>query len=133
MELNRRKQTLFDVQSSLDDHLAWLTGQIDALDAQLQTLIEASPLWQQEAKLLQDVPGVGPGLTQVLIARLPELGQIPIKKLTALVGLAPLNRDSGTVRGRRTIWGGRTDVRCALYMSTITAIRWNPVIQPYYQ
>lgn len=133
MELNRRKQALFDVQSSLDDHLAWLTGQIEAIDAQLQTLIEASPIWQQEAKLLQDVPGVGPGLTQVLIARLPELGQIPIKKLTALVGLAPLNRDSGTVRGRRTIWGGRTDVRCALYMSTITAIRWNPVIQPYYQ
>ena len=105
MELNRRKQALFDVQSSLDDHLAWLTGQIDALDAHLQALIEASPIWQQEAKLLQDVPGVGPGLTQVLIARLPELGQIPIKKLTALVGLAPLNRDSGTVRGRRTIWG----------------------------
>ena len=133
MELNRRKQAQFDVHASLDDHLAWLTGQIDALDAQLQTLIEASPIWQQEAKLLQDVPGVGPGLTQVLIARLPELGQIPIKKLTALVGLAPLNRDSGTVRGRRTIWGGRTDVRCALYMSTLTAIRWNPVIQPYYQ
>jgi transposase len=133
MELNRRKQALFDVQSSLDDHLTWLTGQIDALDAQLQTLIEASPIWQQEAKLLQDVPGVGPGLTQVLIARLPELGQIPSKKLTALVGLAPLNCDSGTVRGRRTIWGGRTDVRCALYMSTISAIRCNPVIQPYYQ
>ena len=133
MELNRRKQALFDVQSSLEDHLVWLTGQIDALDAQLQTLIEASPMWQQKAKLLQDVPGVGPGLTQVLIARLPELGQIPIKKLTALVGLAPLNRDSGTVRGKRTIWGGRTDVRCALYMSTISAIRCNPVIQPYYQ
>ena len=133
MELNRRKQAPFDVQSSLDDHLAWLTGQIDALDAHLQALIEASPIWQQEAKLLQDMPGVGPGLTQVLIARLPELGQIPIKKLTALVGLAPLNRDSGTVRGRRTIWGGRTDVRCALYMSTLTAIRWNPVIQPYSQ
>jgi transposase len=133
MELNRRKQAPPDVQPSLDDHLTWLTGQIDALDAHLQALIEASPIWQQEAKLLQAVPGVGPGLTQVLIARLPELGQIPIKKLTTLVGLAPLNRDSGTVRGRRTIWGGRTDVRCALYMSTLTAIRWNPVIQPYYQ
>jgi transposase len=133
MELNRRKQALFDVQSSLDEHLAWLTGQIEALDAQLQTLIEASPIWHHEATRLQDVPGVGPGLTQVLIARLPELGQIPIKKLTALVGLAPLNRDSGTVRGKRTIWGGRTDVRCALYMSTISAIRCNPVIQPYYQ
>lgn len=133
MELNRRKQALFDVQSSLDDHLIWLSSQIDALDAQLQALIEASPLWQQEAKFLQDVPGVGPGLAQVLIARLPELGHIPIKKLTALVGLAPLNRDSGTARGRRTIWGGRTDVRCALYMSTLTAIRWNPVSQAYYQ
>jgi transposase len=132
MELNRRKQAPPDVQPSLDDHLTWLTGQIDALDAHLQALIEASPIWQQEAKLLHAVPGVGPGLTQVLIARLPELGQIPIKKLTTLVGrLAPLNRDSGTVRGRRTIWGGRTDGRCALYMSTLTAIRWNPVIQPY--
>jgi transposase len=110
MELNRRKQALFDVQTSLDDHLIWLSSQIDALDAQLQALIEASPLWQQEAKFLQDVPGVGPGLAQVLIARLPELGHIPSKKLTALVGLAPLNRDSGTVRGRRTIWGGRTGV-----------------------
>ena len=133
MELNRRKQALFDVHSSLDEPLAGLISQIDALNAQLQTLIEASPIWQQEATRLQNVPGVGPGLTQVLIARLPELGQIPIKKLTALVGLAPLNRDSGTVRGRRTMWGGRTDVRCALSMSTITAIRWNPVIQPSYQ
>lgn len=133
MELNRRKQALPDIQPSLDDHLAWLTGQIDTLDAQLQALIEASPIWQQEAKLLQEVPGVGPGLTQVLIARLPELGRIPIKQLTAQVGLAPLNRDSGTVRGRRTIWGGHTDVRCTLYMSTLTAIRWNPVIQTYYQ
>jgi len=133
MELNRRKQARFVVQPALDDHLVWLTGQIETLDAQLQALIEASPIWQQEATSLQNVPGVGPGLTQVLIARLPELGQIPIKKLIALVGLAPLNRDSGTVRGRRSIWGGRTDVRTALYMSTLTAIRWNPVIQSYSQ
>jgi transposase len=133
MEFNRRHHAPLAVQASLDEHIAWLTTHIDALDAQLQALIEANPLWHHEATLLRGVNGVGPGFTQVLIARLPELGHIPSKQLSALVGVAPLNRDSGAARGRRTIWGGRTDVRTALYMSTITAIRCNSVIQAYYQ
>ena len=133
MELNRRQQAPATVQASLDAHVTWLTTQIDSLDAQVQTLIEATPVWRHEADLLQSAQGVGPGFTRTLIARLPELGHIPAKQLSALVGVAPLNRDSGAARGHRTIWGGRTDVRTALYMSTITAIRCNPVIQPYYQ
>lgn len=133
MELNRRQQAPDAVQPSLDAHVAWLTTPIDGLDAQVQALIEANPVWRHEADLLQSVQGVGPGFTRTLIARLPELGHIPAKQLSALVGVAPLNRDSGAARGRRTIWGGRTDVRTALYMSTITAIRCNPVIQPYHQ
>lgn len=133
MERNRLATALPAAQASLTAHITWLTEQLAALDQEMQTLIEATPLWQHQAQLLQSTPGVGPGLSRMLLARLPELGQLNRKQIAALVGVAPLNRDSGRFRGKRCIWGGRSDVRTVLYMSTLSAIKWNPVIAAYYQ
>jgi transposase len=133
MERNRRQTATPPVQDSIDQHLAWLTTQIQDLDGQLQQLIDTHATWSAQATILQSFPGVGLGLTATLLAKVPELGQIAPKPLAALVGVAPLNRDSGTLRGRRMIWGGRAEVRSVLYMSTLSAIRCNPVIHAFYQ
>lgn len=90
-------------------------------------------MWREKDDLLQSVPGVGPVVTSTLLASLPELGTLTNKQIAALVGVAPLNRDSGTLRGRRTVWGGRAQVRAVLYMGTIVVARFNPVIRVFYQ
>ena len=95
--------------------------------------IRQSPLWREKEELLRSVPGIGPVLTTTLLANLPELGTLTHKQIAALVGVAPLNRDSGTLRGKRTVWGGRAQVRAALYMAAIVAARFNPVIRVFYQ
>ena len=95
--------------------------------------IQQSPVWREKDELLRSVPGVGPVLTSTLLANLPELGTLTNKQIAALVGVAPLNRDSGTLRGRRTVWGGRAQVRAVLYMSAIVAARFNPVIRTFYR
>jgi transposase len=133
MEQNRQQAALSAVRPQMLAHIAWLTAAIETLETQIQALIDVHPIWQETAQLLQSVPGVGPTLTQTLLARLPDLGQVSPKRLAGLVGLAPLNRDSGTWRGRRTIWGGRTEVRNVLYMATLSAIRVNPVLRTFYQ
>jgi transposase len=112
-------------------HIDWLTKAIDTLDTDIDGAVRHSPLWRDDLRLLTSVPGVGPGTANTLIALLPELGAIPISKLTALVGLAPMNHDSGTLRGQRHIRGGRTTVRTALYMATISAIRCNSAIRDF--
>lgn len=89
-------------------------------------------MWREKDDLLQSVPGVGPVVTSTLLASLPELGTLTNKQIAALVGVAPLNRDSGTLRGRRTVWGGRAQVRAVLYMGTIVVARFNPVIRVFY-
>ena len=99
----------------------------------MQTLLATQPEWQTQSAILQSVPGVGPGLTRTLLARLPELGTLTRRRIAALVGVAPFNRDSGTLRGKRAVWGGRPDVRTALYMGTLAGIRWNPVLAAMYQ
>ena len=114
-------------------HVDWLTKAIDALDTDIDGAVRHSPLWRDDLRLLTSVPGVGPGTANTLIALLPELGTIPISKLTALVGLAPINHDSGTLCGQRHIRGGRTCVRTALYMATISAIRCNTAIRDFNQ
>ena len=114
-------------------HVDWLTKAIDALDADIDGAVRNSPLWRDDLRLLTSVPGVGPGTASTLIALLPELGTIPIGRLTTLVGLAPMNHDSGTLRGQRHIRGGRTSVRNALYMATISAIRCNTAIRAFNQ
>ena len=120
------------VQPSITAHVTWLDTQIVQLDADIQAMIEASPVWQATADLLQSVPGVGATTAAMLISRLPELGTLDRRRIAALVGVAPFARDSGRFRGHRAVWGGRPDVRAVLYMSALSAIRWNPVIQTYY-
>jgi transposase len=133
MEQNRLSSAPSSVQPLIQEHLTWLNTQLTALTTQIEHRIAASPSWAATAALLQSVPGVGPGLTRTLLACVPELGQLNRKQIAALVGVAPLNRDSGAMRGRRTIWGGRTHVRSMLYMSALSGIRWNPVLQQFYQ
>ena len=121
------------VRRNLNDHIAWLDRHLKDTDNELRSLIKDSPVWREREDLLKSVPGVGCVTAQALISGLPELGQLNRKQIAALAGLAPLNRDSGTLRGRRTIWGGRSQVRTALYMATVAAKRCNPAIRPFYQ
>lgn len=103
------------------------------MDQQLQQTIRHTPLWYERAELLKSVPRVGEILSFILLAELPELGQLDARKIAGLVGLAPINRDSGQFRGRRMIWDGRACVRTALYMLTLVATRPNPVIKAFYE
>jgi transposase len=122
-----------EVRRNLRAHIRWLErGGIDA-DAELEHLIQQSPVWRVQDELLQSVPGVGPTLARTLLGLVPELGQLDRHQIAALVGVAPLARDSGTLRGRRTCWGGRPAVRTVLYMAALTAARYNPVLRPFYQ
>jgi transposase len=121
------------VRRSLDTHIRWLERQVIDTDATLEAAIQASPVWRVQDQLLQSVPGVGPTLARTLLGLLPELGQLDRHHIAALVGVAPLARDSGTLRGRRTCWGGRPAVRTVLYMAALTAARWNPALRAFYQ
>lgn len=132
-ERNRLATALPTIHERIHDHIAWLQTELDDLDVELQRCIEASPAWQATEDLLRSVPGIGPVTARTLVADLPELGQITPKRLAALVGLAPLNVDSGRFRGQRRIWGGRAQVRSTLYMATVSATRFNPVIREFYQ
>jgi len=133
-ETNRRRTaTQRRVIRAIERHLAVLQTELSELDGDIDGAIRNSPAWQAEADLLQSVPGIGPATLRTLIAELPELGKLDRRKIAALVGVAPINRDSGTLRGRRTIAGGRAAVRTALYMPTIVASRANPVIATYYK
>jgi transposase len=117
------------VRRNLQIHLDWLDKQIQDLDQQIRELITQSPLWREKDQLLQSVPGVGPKMSSMLVAHLPELGQLNRRQIASLVGLAPFNHDSGKWRGKRFIGGGRAKVRCTLYMSSLVASHHNPVIQ----
>jgi transposase len=121
------------IRDSIAYHLTWLRQQVASLDDDLDSMLKTSPLWREYDAILQSTPGVGPVLSRTLISQLPELGDLNRKEIAALVGVAPFNRDSGTWRGRRTIWGGRATVRAVLYMSTLVATRYNPVIREFYE
>ena len=132
-ELNRRRATRQPaVRKPLDRHVAWLQDALARLDQDLQRLIRTTPVWRETEDLLRSVPGVGNVTACTLIAELPELGVLNRRAIAALVGVAPFARDSGTLRGRRMIIGGRAAVRRTLYMATLTAIRRNPVITAFY-
>lgn len=133
MEKNRFQQAQNGaVRKSIKKHIEWLQRQLRATESGLRQAVEASSAWQTERDLLADVKGVGEVTTMSMIGLLPELGTLSGKQISALVGIAPFARDSGTLRGRRTTWGGRSAVRCVLYMATLTAIRWNPVLRAFY-
>jgi transposase len=121
------------VRTRIQAHLQWLESDLRELDDDLRQRLRASPLWREQDELLRSVPGIGPILSLTLLAELPELGRLSHGQIAALVGVAPLNRDSGTLRGRRAVWGGRAAVRTVLYMGTLRATRCNPVILAFYQ
>ena len=132
-ERNRRRRvTQRRVVRGIDRHLELLQTELSELDRDIDGAIRGSPAWQADADLLASVPGVGPATLRTLIAELPELGRLDRRKIAALVGVAPINRDSGTMRGRRSIAGGRPAVRTALFMAALVASRKNPIIAPYY-
>jgi transposase len=132
-EKNRVKTASGAVRPHILAHIAWLEAQRDELDGTLRTTLHASPVWRAQEQLLRSVPGIGPVASLTLLAVLPELGTRSQKQIAALVGLAPLARDSGTLRGKRTVWGGRAVVRQALSMATVTATIHNPVIRTFYE
>jgi transposase len=132
-ERQRHARSHGRVRANLRSHIHWLERSLADSDDQLRQRIEASPLWRVQDELLQSVPGVGPTLASTLLGLLPELGHLDRRQIAALVGVAPLARDSGTLRGRRTCWGGRAPVRAVLHMAALVAARWNPVLRPFYQ
>jgi transposase len=131
-EQNRLLLAHKSVKERLQEHIRWLQQEIDDLDQQLREQIRASPVWREKDNLLQSTPGVGDVLSFTLLAELPELGTLDRKQIAALAGLAPFNRDSGQMKGKRTIWGGRASVRQVLYMAALSATRFNPVIKAFY-
>ena len=133
-EKNRLRAALTPrVCKSLEAVIATINAQLAELDNDLDTAVQESPVWRAKENLLTSVPGVGSTTSRVLIAELPELGTLSRRQAAALVGVAPLNRDSGTLRGRRTVWGGRATVRTALYMATVVAVRHNPALATAYR
>jgi transposase len=132
-EKNRLGNALRCVKPRIRSHIVWLEKELYDINTSLQQKVKDSPIWQEKDKILQSVPGVGPTVSTTLLAELPELGTLNRKQVAALVGVAPLNRDSGTMRGKRTSWGGRKTVRKALYMATLTATRFNPLIKRFYE
>jgi transposase len=129
----RRAQMAPALRGRLDAHLAFLDAEIAELDRDITGLLRCSPAWRAQDELLATVPGIGPIARSVFAAKVPELGQLNRRQIAALIGVAPFNRDSGQMRGRRTISGGRDDVRTVLYMATVAAIRCNPVIRAFHQ
>jgi transposase len=120
------------IRKDIQNHITWLEKRLKKANSDLNKAIKKSPLWRENEGILQSMPGVGPVLSTSLLSDLPELGTLNRKQIAALVGVAPLNRDSGLFRGRRTIWGGRANVRAVLYMSTLAAVRCNPKIKAFY-
>jgi Transposase and inactivated derivatives len=132
-EKNRRGSAPRGMRDGIQTHIDWLAQHLTQLDQDLTTAVQASPIWRAHDELLRSVPGIGPVVTRTLLAELPELGTLTHKQIAALVGVAPLNRDSGRFRGKRAIWGGRATVRAVLYMGALVAARHNPVLKAFYQ
>lgn len=120
------------LRKELQAHIRWLERRITGVDTALDQAVRTSPLWRVQEDLLRSAPGVGPILARTLLAQLPELGTLSRKTIATLVGVAPVNRDSGMFRGRRQVWGGRAAVRAVLYMGTLAAVRCNPVLRAFY-
>lgn len=132
-EQNRLRSSHRRVRPSLQQSIDWIRQQIEKLDRDISQTLRSTPLWREKEELLSSVKGVGPVLSASLICLLPELGTLNRKKISALVGVCPYNRDSGKFRGRRSIAGGRADVRSVLYMATLASIRYNPIIKAFYE
>ena len=131
-EKNRRTSINPELLPRLEKHLDWLETELAEIEADLNEWIDQNAQWREKRVSLESVPSVGKVTSFTLLAELPELGTLSRQKIAALVGLAPFNRDSGRFRGRRHIFGGRSDVRSVLYMATLSGIRYNPVLKAFY-
>jgi len=132
-EKKRLRQVSKTIGKSIKAHIKWLQECISETDKDISKILKKSATWRDNDQIIQSVPGAGPILSVNLLANVPELGKLNQKQIAALIGLAPINRDSGTFRGRRSIWGGRSNVRSILYMAAVSAMNHNPVIREFYQ
>ncbi len=132
-EKNRLNTARKQIRKDIQAHITWLEKRLKDVNAALSKAIKQTPAWRQKDAILQSTPGVGPVLSVTLLAGLPELGSLNRREVAHLVGVAPLNRDSGQYQGKRSVWGGRAEVRSVLYMGTLAAVRCNPVIRSFYQ
>lgn len=132
-EKNRLSRAPKRVQKNIKAHIHWLKKRLDEVNKDLDKAVKTSPLWREKDELIQSTPGVGPVLSITLLADVPELGILNRRQIAALVGVAPFNRDSGTLKGKRTVWGGRANVRSVLYMATLAAVKHNPVLKAFYR
>lgn len=131
-EQNRLDLAAPITRKSIKTHIGWLRRLLAKVDADIEGMVRQSPLWRTKDDLLQSVPGIGDMTSRTLLALLPELGTLNRKQIAALAGVAPFNRDSGSQRGRRRVWGGRARVRTALYMAALAGTRWNPILKAFY-
>jgi transposase len=132
-EKNRLQQADPAVKGRIKVHIVWLEQELDDINKELKQMIESNPEWKEKSDIIQSVPGVGQNLAITILSDFPELGQLNRKQAAALTGVAPFNRDSGLMKGKRSIWGGRGVVRAAVYMCIVSAIRFNPQIKSFYQ
>jgi len=132
-ENNRLLQADISIRPGIEIHIKWLKEAISAINDDLDQQIQSSSSWLEKDNLLKSVPGVGKVVSTTLLIELPELGTLNRRKIAALVGVAPLNRDSGTLRGKRTVWGGRAKLRAVLYMAALVGVRRNPVMATFYE
>jgi transposase len=132
MEKNRLVTVRAKMHSDIEAHIHWLSKSLKALDQEIGEFVAGTPLWKEKDALLQSVPGVGPVTSATILGMLPELGKLNRQEIAALVGVAPVNKDSGKKHGKRRVYGGRADVRSVLYMAALAATQFNPVIKKFY-
>jgi len=133
MEKNRLASAPKGIRKDIIAHIAWLEKRLKDVNGKLSQMVENCPAWREKDEIMRSVPGVGPVFSSSLLANVPELGQLNRRQIASLIGVAPLNRDSGQHSGTRIVWGGRANVRSVLYMATVAAMRSNPVIKSFYQ
>lgn len=132
-ERHRLSSAPSGIVKDIRKHIVWLEKRIKEADGDMDKFVKASPLWRAKDELLQSVPCVGPVLATSVLARLPELGQLNRRQIAHLVGVAPLNHDSGQHRGKRRVWGGRAELRSVLHMAALVGVRHNPVLKEFYE
>ncbi len=131
-EKNHLLSTPTRLRELVERNINWLEKQLQELNDQIDDFVDHDPIFRSKNVILRTTPGVGPVLTNILLSDLPELGRLNRKEIASLVGVAPFNRDSGMFRGKRRIKGGRANIRSVLYMATVAAIRWNPILKIFY-
>lgn len=133
VEKNRLHTVRPALRSDIEEHIAWLREKLSKLDEEIDHFVQATPIWVEKDAILRSVPGVGRVTSSTLLAMLPELGKLNRQQIAALVGVAPVNKDSGRKQGKRRVYGGRADVRSVLYMAALAAKKYNPVIKKFYE